>query len=116
PNLLALDQVKQFTVTTSNPDASRAGASHVSFSTPSGTNDLHGKLIWQNRNNSFAANDWFGNQDGLPLQRLNLNQGGGSIAGPIKKDSLFFDGNYAAHRLVTQASMDQTSLTHESSN
>jgi hypothetical protein len=114
PNLLLLDQVKEFTVTTSNPDASLGGgSSHVSMSTPSGTNALHGNLLWQNRNNTLAANDWFGNQDGLPLQRLNQNQFGGSLYGPIKKDKLFYYTNYEGLRLRSEDPVDQTILTQD---
>ncbi len=91
PNQLLLDQVQEFTVVTSNQGAAfGGGASQVNFSTPSGTNQYHGDLLWQNRNNAFAANDFFDNQDGNPLPRLNLNQAGGSLGGPIIRDRLFF--------------------------
>src|SRR5580704_4438471 len=54
PNQLLLDQVQELTVTTSNQGASSGGgASQVNFSTPSGTNQFHGDLLWQNRNNDF---------------------------------------------------------------
>ena len=79
PNQLLLDQVQEMTVVTSNQGAaSGGGASQVNFSTPSGTNQFHGDLLWQNRNNAFAANDFFDNKDGNPLPRLNKNQAGGS--------------------------------------
>ncbi len=111
PNQLFLNQVKEFTVNTSNMSSVESGASQVNFSTPSGGNQFHGDLTWQNRNNSTAANDFFDNSDGVHLPRLNLNQGGGSIGGPIKHDRLFFYVNYEFLRVASQAAVDQTILT-----
>jgi hypothetical protein len=117
PNQLLLDQVQEFTVITSNQGAAfGGGASQVNFSTPSGTNQYHGDLLWQNRNNAFAANDFFDNQDGNPLPRLNLNQAGGSLGGPLKRDRLFFYVNYEAYRLRNQAAEDATVLTPDARN
>lgn len=111
PNQLFLNQVKEFTVNTSNMSSVESGASQVNFTTPSGTNQFHGDLLWQNRNNSTAANDFFDNSDGVHLPRLNLNQGGGSLGGPIKHDRLFFYVNYEFYRLASQTAVDQTILT-----
>ena len=68
-------------------------------------------MFWQNRNNDFAANDFFDNQDGNPLPRLNLNQGGASVGGPIKKDKLFFYTTYELYRLKSQAEAETQILT-----
>jgi hypothetical protein len=111
PNQLFLNQVKEFTINTSNMSSVESGASQVNFSTPSGTNEFHGDVLWQNRNNSTAANDFFNNQAGVHLPRLNLNQGGGSLGGPIKHDRLFFYVNYEFYRLSSQSAVDQTILT-----
>ena len=90
PNEPFLSQVQEFTVITSNQGAASAGgASQVNFTTPSGTNEYHGYAFWQNRNNDFAANDFFDNQAGNPLPRLNLNQIATNVGGPIKKDKYF---------------------------
>ena len=111
PNLLLLDQVKEFTVTTALSGAGASGGSQVNFTTPSGTNQFHGSALWQNRNNKFAANDFFDNKDGIGLPRLNLNQVGGALGGPIKRDKLFFYMNYEAYRLRSQTAEDATILT-----
>ena len=116
PNLLMLDQVKEFTLTTSMSSAAASGGSQVNFVTPSGTNEFHGSAYWQNRNNDFAANDFFDNKDGLGLPRLNQNQAGGSIGGPIRKDRLFFYFNYEALRLRSQTAQDATILTQSARN
>src|SRR5215469_1785954 len=99
PNKVTISQVNEFTVSTSNADSTIGGAaSTVSLITPSGTNQLHGSGYWFNRNNFFAANDWFNNQNGVSRPFLNLNQLGGTIGGPIKHDKLFFFASYEAFR------------------
>ena len=98
-------------ITSNQGAASSGGASQVNFTTPSGTNQYHGAAFWQNRNNDFAANDFFDNQDGNPLPRLNLNQTGIDVGGPIKKDKLFFYSTYELYRLKSQLEQDATILT-----
>src|SRR5205807_3581909 len=88
-------------------------ASHVTFVTPSGTNQFHGTAYWYNRNSALSANDWFNNRDGIPNSFLNQNQAGGAIGGPIKKDKLFFYANYEAYRLRQQNSVNRTILTSD---
>ncbi|MBV8841420.1 MAG: TonB-dependent receptor [Bryobacterales bacterium] len=117
PNLLLLDQVQEFTVVTSNQSSAAAGgASQVNLSTPSGTDEFHGDLLWHNRNSALAANDWFNNQDGVHPPTLNLNQAGGSLGGPIKRDKLFFYVNYEAYRLRNQLAQNATILTQSARN
>ena len=50
------------------------------------------------------------------MPRLNLNQAGGSLGGPIKRDRLFFYVNYEAYRLRNQAAEDATVLTPDARN
>ncbi len=112
PNRLSIDEVSEFTITTQNGNpALGAGASQVNFITPSGANQYHGRLYWQNRNNAFAANQWFSNKNGTPKPFLNLNQGGGGLAGPVMKDKLFFYTNYELYRQHQQAIENATILT-----
>ena len=109
PNMLLLDQVAEFTVSTSNANASVGGGSaQITFSTPSGTNELHGAAYWYNRNSYFGANDWFNNKAEVPRSFLNQNQMGGSVAGPIRRDRLFFYANYEAYRQRQATSVDTT--------
>lgn len=112
PNLLLLDQVSEFTVSTSNTNASVGGGSaQVAFTTPSGTNQFHGAGYWYNRNSVASANDWFNNQAGVDRPFLNQNQIGGSLGGPIKKDKLLFYTNYEAYRQRQQSPANRTILT-----
>ncbi|HUK17805.1 MAG TPA: TonB-dependent receptor [Bryobacteraceae bacterium] len=112
PNLLLLDQVAEVTVSSSNADAStNGGSSQVTFVTPSGTNQFHGKGYWSNRNSDFAANSFFNNQAGVANPFLNQNQIGGTLGGHIIKDKLFFYVNYEAYRQKQQTSENYTVLT-----
>lgn len=112
PNLLLMDQVSEFTIVSSNGNATLGGgASQVNLVTPSGTNELHGKAYWYNRNNYFAANAWFDNQSGNPRPFLNQNQLGAAIGGPILHDKLFFYTNYEAFRNRQQTLVNSTTLT-----
>jgi hypothetical protein len=117
PNLLLLDQVAEFTISTSNAHSSvGGGASQVAFVTPSGTNEFHGSAYWSNRNAALASGDFFDNQASLPKAALNQNQIGGTFGGPIIKDKFFFYTNYEAFRLHQQWTEDTTILTNDARN
>ncbi len=117
PLLLKLDQVSEFTVAAANTNsAASAGASQMSFVTPSGTNQYHGNLVWQNRNSALGANGWFTNQAGLPKSFLNQNQVGASVGGPIMRDKLFFYFDYELFRFRSQATQTRTILTDDARN
>ncbi len=112
PNRVTVGQVAEMTVNVSNSNpALGGGAAQIAMVTPSGTNSYHGSLYWYNRNSKFAATDWFNNQNGLGKSRLNLNQAGGTIGGPIKKDKLLFYGNYELYRRHSQTSVLNRVLT-----
>jgi hypothetical protein len=117
PNKLLIGQVRQLTIVTSNQNAAAPdGAAQVAFETPSGGNQFHGEAVWYNRNNEFAANDWFNNKSGIDKPRLNQNQMGGSFGGPVKKDRLFFYVNYEAIRNHEQIPTDTVIPTADARN
>ena len=101
-----IDSLQEFKVTTGNYDAqfgSVAGAL-MQATTKSGTNALHGSLFEYLRNDVFNAKDW---TSGLTLP-LRWNQFGGSVGGPVKKDRLFFFGDYQGTRRRRGASVIAT--------
>src|SRR3989475_543446 len=71
-----------------------------------GTNALHGSLFWFNRNNKFFAANPFSEKvagtgpqgKGTGTAPFRWNQGGGSVGGPIKKNKMFFFGDYQFNR------------------
>lgn len=106
PNFLVLDQVAEFTVVTSNADATvGGGTSQVNFVSPSGTNSFHGTAYWSHRNSKLAANDWFANADKLGRPSTAQNQVGFTLAGPIFKDKLLFFQSFEFFRLPRRRQM-----------
>jgi hypothetical protein len=86
--LSSIDSIQEFKVLTYNYSAeygTRAGPT-VLVTTKSGTNDFHGSLFEFLRNTSLDAKSFFAV---LP-EKFNLNQFGGSLGGPIRKNKTFF--------------------------
>lgn len=114
PNRPTIDQVAEFTITTSNANATvGGGVAQVSMVTPSGGNAYHGNLLWNNRNSAFSANTWFNNRSGIANPFLNQNQFGGYIGGPILKDKLLFYGGYERLDLRQQTAVNRRILTQD---
>nr|MBA3440847.1 TonB-dependent receptor [Pyrinomonadaceae bacterium] len=101
------DTLQEFTVQSANYSARTAGAGAVvELSTRSGTNQFHGSAFEFLRNTMLNANNFFTNarplsaaqvQSGLtkqPRPPFKLNQYGGTIGGPIKRDKAFFFFSY----------------------
>lgn len=94
------DAVQEFRVTTlnANADSGRSSGAQVVMITKSGTNDMHGSLYEYHRNTITSANKFLNNSSGVPREKLIRNVFGGSVGGPIKKNRLFFFGNYEGQR------------------
>jgi Carboxypeptidase regulatory-like domain len=89
-----IDDIQEFKVLTYNYSAEygeRAGPT-VLVTTKSGSNQYHGSLFEYFRNTKLDATPYFGTTP----QKFNLNQFGGSLGGPIKKDKTFFFADYQA--------------------
>ncbi len=86
--LSSIDDIQEFKVLTYNYSAeygTRAGPT-VLVTTKSGGNDFHGSLFEFFRNTSLDAKSFFATS----AEKFNLNQFGGSIGGPIRKNKTFF--------------------------
>ncbi len=114
-----LDSVEEFRVTTSNAnaDAGRSSGGQVSMVTKAGTNQLHGAVYEYNRTSLGLANDWFNKQaqlsSNLPNKpgKLIRNTFGAAVGGPIKRDKLFFFGNYEGQRTAENRQVTQVAPT-----
>ncbi|HEY6802199.1 MAG TPA: TonB-dependent receptor [Pyrinomonadaceae bacterium] len=95
-----IDAIQEFRAVSTNPNASegRSSGGQVELVTKSGTNEFHGNLYEYNRTAKTAANSFFNNRSGIARPQLTRNQFGGSIGGPVIKDSLFFFFNYEGRR------------------
>src|SRR5246127_2980647 len=86
--LSSIDSIQEFKVLTYNYSAeygTRAGPT-VLLTTKSGTNGFHGSLYEFLRNTSLDAKSFFASS----TEKFNLNQFGGAIGGPIRKNKTFF--------------------------
>jgi hypothetical protein len=84
----SIDDIQEFKVLTYSYSAefgTRAGPT-VLVTTKSGTNDFHGSLYEFVRNTDLNARSDFATS----TPKFNLNQFGGSVGGPIRKDKTFF--------------------------
>lgn len=119
PQRPGVDDISQFTVTTSNADAALGyGASQVNIATERGQSDFHGTLFEYNRNSKFSSRPFFNNQRAF----LNRNQYGFKVGGPtplprfgeggpaLWHDKAFYFFNYEGFRQRQTSSALKTIL------
>ena len=113
-----IDAVEEFSITTAAAGAESAGegAVQIRFVTRRGTNDWHGGLYWYHRNTALNSNYYFNNLNGLPRQRMLLNQYGGKVGGPIVRNKLFFFTNLEEYRLPESTFRQRDILKSEAIN
>jgi hypothetical protein len=103
PNLDSINEVK---ITSQDYDAEfgKAIGAIVTSQTKSGTNEFHGTLFDFERSNSNFASDPFTqtpSKIGAGQRQVpsgNWNQFGGTFGGPIRKNKIFFFGDYQGQR------------------
>ena len=105
---LGVEAIGEFQVLTSTYTAQFAGnGAVVNGTSRSGTNDFHGGAYEFLRNSAFDALDvtdkTAGRTSPPPFKR---NQFGGALGGPIKKDKLFFFGNFEGLRQGLETTTD----------
>jgi hypothetical protein len=93
-----LDSIAEFRILTSNSDAEYGGYSGglINVITKSGGNDLHGSLFEFLRNTDLDARGFFSPERSAFQQ----NQFGGTVGGPIRKNKVFFFGDYQGQRTI----------------
>jgi hypothetical protein len=106
-NAPSLEAITEFTVDTNGFKAEygHAGGGVMTFSSKSGTNQVHGSAYEFLRNNDFDANRFFSNSSGVPRAIYKQSDFGGSFGGPIYipkihkgKDKSFFFFAYEGFR------------------
>src|SRR6266567_1103453 len=91
-----LDSIAEFRIITNNGEAeygNYAGA-QVYVVTKSGTNQLHGSGFEFLRNSDLDARNFYSSDRGI----LRQNQFGGTVGGPIRRERMFFFGDYQGMR------------------
>ncbi|MFY9977817.1 MAG: carboxypeptidase-like regulatory domain-containing protein, partial [Candidatus Sulfotelmatobacter sp.] len=94
-----LDSIAEFRIITNNFNAEYGNFSggQINVVTKSGTNAFHGDVFDFLRNTDFDAANFFA---GGVRGDFKQNQFGGTIGGPIKKDKVFFFGDYQGNRQI----------------
>jgi hypothetical protein len=95
-SVLPLEAMDEFRVQTSNEgsELGRLPGATISLASRSGTNDVHGSVVYRFRNELLAANDWFANTSGSGRAPLRLQDVAPSLGGPIRRDHTFFFLSY----------------------
>jgi hypothetical protein len=107
---LGVDSIQEFSVIVSTPPAGygRTASGVVTAAVRPGTNAFHGSGIAFFRNSALDAKNYFDAID-ASIPPFYRHQYGGSIGGPVKKDSTFFFFDYEALRQsLTQTSTGTT--------
>jgi hypothetical protein len=96
--LLSVDSIDEFK-TEQNPRAEYGWkpGSIVNVGVKSGTNSLHGTAFAFGRDTALDARNYF-DQAPAPKAPVALEQFGGTVGGPIKKDKLFYFTNFEGQR------------------
>jgi hypothetical protein len=91
-----VDAVQEFKVeqNTYSADVGFGGNTVINVVTRSGTNDFHGSLYEFLQNSALNGNNWFNNQNGVPISPKKQNQFGGTFGGRIRRDKTFFFMDY----------------------
>jgi hypothetical protein len=95
-----LDSIEEFRIITNNFDAEYGNYSggQVNVATRSGTNSFHGSAFEFLRNTALDARNFF--DPAGTIGDFKQNQFGGTGGGPIKRDKLFFFGDYQGTRQI----------------
>ncbi len=120
------DMLQEFRVTTALPRAEygRNSGAQVEMVTKGGGNGFHGNVREFLRNTVLDANSFFNNQRPDPFtnvpptkrERLQQNQFGGGISGPILRNKLFFFFGYEGTRRIQSLIRSSTTFTKEARN
>ena len=97
------DAIQEFRMITNNASAEfgnfQGGVINVVIK--SGTNEFHGNVFEDLRNDKLNANNWGNNwhtNPTIPRTLLRWNQFGGTFGGPVRKNKLFFFADYQGLR------------------
>lgn len=105
-----VESLREFKVESNNYAAEfgRSGNGLIIMSTRSGTNNFHGALYHNFRNDAIDARTFFAPS----IAPLRYNIFGGSLGGPIKKDQTFFFVNYEGQRRSDGITVANTDVPH----
>jgi hypothetical protein len=105
----SVDAVAEFKMLTNSygPEYGQASGAIISITTRTGTNDFHGGVFYEGRNDALNAAGFIADSQNLPKPSLRRNDWGYFVGGPVIKNKLFFWWNEEWNRdlrgqIVTQ--------------
>lgn len=103
----SVDAIAEFKMLTNSygPEYGQASGAIISVTTRSGENAFHGGAFYEGRNDALDAAGFFANRNNTGKPELRRNDWGYYIAGPIKKDKLFFWWNQEWNHEIRGASV-----------
>jgi len=117
--LPSIDAIQEFKVQSSDYSAEfgRSGGAQINVVLKSGSNQFHGSGFEFFRNRNLDAKNFFDKPDCTPesvegtcapIPRLDRNQFGGTLGGPLRKDNTFFFVAYEGLRLRQATTREAT--------
>jgi len=114
-----IDAIEEVSVSTTGlgADAGGEGAMQIRLTTKRGTDQYHGKVLYQGSNEALNANSWFRNYQGQARNKSRNHNAVGSIGGPLLpfferfKNKLFFFAYYEAQPAPGASTLTQSVLT-----
>ncbi len=94
----SVESLQEFNIITSNagPEYNRGAGAILVTSTRSGSNAFHGSVYEYIRNSAVDSKNYFVRPN-TPIPVYRLNDFGGRLGGPIKRDKAFFFVNYEGY-------------------
>ncbi|MGH9800636.1 MAG: carboxypeptidase regulatory-like domain-containing protein, partial [Blastocatellia bacterium] len=108
-----IDAIEEVSVSTTGlgADAGGEGAMQIRMTTKRGSDQYHGKILYQGTNEALNANSFFRNMQRLPRNKTRTHNPVGSISGPLVpfskwlKSRLFFFAYYEAQPAPSTATV-----------
>jgi hypothetical protein len=97
-----VENIQEMSVQTDMMDVDQGmgqASMQVNYVSRSGTNNFHGRLFEDFKNDGLYANTWQNDASGQSKQKVIYNDFGGSAGGPILHDKLFFFASFSTRRI-----------------
>lgn len=108
-----VENIEEMSVQTDMMDVDQGfgqSSMQVNYVSRSGTNQFHGRVFEDFKNDGLYANSWTNNASLLRKEKVIYNDFGGSVGGPILHDKLFFYGTFSSRRIPGSYNVSNTVL------
>ena len=110
PNTDSLQEVRAGDSITTPPNFAAVAWAPFRWNTPqrAARNQVHGSAYYRIRNEDFNANTFYNNANGVARAEFRVNDGGGTVGGPIIRNKLFV---FTSYELLRHDDTPQWTLT-----